>query len=123
MKVSRRWLSEFIDLPEGDPVTLAASLASLGHEVEGIERLEPPFSGVIVAKVTAIRAHPDADKIRLATVDFGSGELEVVCGAWNFEEGATVAYATVGSELAGGFKVDEREIRGVLSPGMNSSER
>ena len=123
MKVSRQWLSEFIDLPEGDPETLAASLASLGHEVEGIELLEPQFSGVIVAKVTAIRAHPDADKIRLATVDFGSGELEVVCGAWNFAEGATVAYATVGSELAGGFKVDEREIRGVVSPGMISSER
>ena len=123
MKVSWRWLTEFIDLPTDEPEELARSLASLGHEVEGYERLEPQFRGVVVARVMAIRAHPDADKVRLATVDFASGELEVVCGAWNFSEGATVAYATVGSELAGGFKVDEREIRGVMSPGMISSER
>ncbi len=123
MRVSWRWLSELIDLPIDDPDEIAQSLASLGHEVEGFEVLEPQFNGVVVAKVTRIRSHPDADRIRLATVDFGSGELEVVCGAWNFDEGATVAYATVGSELAGGFKVDEREIRGVMSPGMISSER
>ncbi|MEE9227429.1 MAG: phenylalanine--tRNA ligase subunit beta [Acidimicrobiia bacterium] len=123
MKVSWRWLSEFIVLPDDDPEQLAGSLASLGHEVEGYELLEPQFNGVVVARVTAIRAHPNADKVRLATIDFSSGELEVVCGAWNFDEGATVAYATVGSELAGGFKVDEREIRGVMSPGMIASER
>lgn len=123
MKVSLQWLSEFISLPTDDAQELSGALASLGHEVESYEILEPQFSGVVVAKVIGIRAHPDADKIRLATVDFGSGELEVVCGAWNFDEGATVAYATVGSELAGGLKVDEREIRGVMSPGMISSER
>lgn len=123
MKVSLRWLSEFISLPTEDAEDLASTLASLGHEVDGYDLLEPQFTGVVVARVTGIRAHPDADKIRLATVDFGSDVLEVVCGAWNFEEGATVAYATVGSELAGGFKVEEREIRGVMSPGMISSER
>lgn len=123
MKIPLSWLDDFIDLPTRDPAEISAILGGLGHEVEGIEVLEADFEGVVVARVTGIRPHPQADKVRLATVDFGDGKLEVVCGAWNFDEGATVAYATVGSVLAGGFQVGKREIRGVMSPGMIASER
>ena len=122
MKVSLRWLREFVDLPTEDPRRLTEVLDGLGIEVEGADELAVPFSGVVVAKVEAIRPHPSADRIRLVTIDDGSGGKEVVCGAWNFEEGATVAYATVGSVLAGGLAVGERKIRGILSPGMIASE-
>jgi phenylalanyl-tRNA synthetase beta chain len=95
----------------------------LGLEVEAVDRYSADFSGVEVARVTAIRAHPDADKIRLATVERGSGATqEVVCGAWNFGEGDLVALAIEGAVLPGGFEITAREIRGVVSNGMLCSE-
>ncbi|MGI9648803.1 MAG: phenylalanine--tRNA ligase subunit beta [Acidimicrobiia bacterium] len=123
MRVSLRWLREFIDIPITDPVEIGDLLAGLGHEVEGIEVLELPFTGVKVAKVEEIRPHPDADKIRLVTVDRGDGTQEVVCGAWNFEVGDLVTLATVGAVLPGDFEIGAREIRGVVSEGMICSER
>lgn len=123
MRVSLRWLREFIDLPVSDPTEIADVLAGLGHEVEGIDVVDVPFTGVEVARVSTIRPHPDADKIRLVTVTRRTGDQEVVCGAWNFEEGDLVALATVGAVLPGGFEVGAREIRGVVSEGMICSER
>jgi phenylalanyl-tRNA synthetase beta chain len=119
--ISLRWLREFADLPD-DGDEIAEALSNLGHEVEGIRRVEAAFSGVIVARVLEVRRHPRADKLRLARLDTGSGEQEVVCGAWNFEAGAVVPLSTVGAVLAGGLRVGEREIRGVLSRGMICSE-
>ena len=123
MKVSLNWLGEYIDLPTSDPQEIEALLASLGHEVEGIEILTKPFTGVEVARVDSIRPHPDADKIRLVTVERASGSQEVVCGAWNFGEGDVIALATVGAVLPGGFEIGSRKIRGVVSEGMICSER
>ena len=123
MIASLRWLEEFVDLPTRDPAVIAAAFDGLGFEVEAVATVEAQFRGVIVARVTAIRPHPAADRVRLVTIDIGGANLEVVCGAWNFEVGATVAYATVGSRLAGGLEVGERDIRGVPSPGMICSER
>ena len=122
MSVSLRWLSEFVDLPTSDPGELEEVLSSLGLEVEGIETIEAPFTGVVVARVLEVKPHPNADKLRLVRVDRGGGEQEVVCGAWNFEAGAIVPLATVGAVLAGGLEVGEREIRGVTSLGMICSE-
>ncbi|HUG75351.1 MAG TPA: phenylalanine--tRNA ligase subunit beta, partial [Acidimicrobiia bacterium] len=65
----------------------------------------------------------DADRIRVVTIDAGDGEVTLVCGAWNFDVGATVPYSPPGATLAGGFEVGEKEIRGVPSPGMICSER
>ena len=65
MKVSLRWLKEFVDLPTEDPDELEGALASIGHEVEGFEVLEPGFRGVVVGRVESIDAHPDADRIRV----------------------------------------------------------
>lgn len=119
--ISLRWLREFADLPD-DGEEIAEALSNLGHEVEGRQRVEAPFSGVVVARVLAVHPHPRADKLRLARLDTGSGEQEVVCGAWNFTAGAIVPLSTVGSVLAGGLRVGEREIRGVPSRGMICSE-
>lgn len=122
MKASLRWLREFVDLPEMEPARLSDAISSLGLEVESVEILEAPFTGVLVARVIAVEPHPSADRIRLATLDAGSGPVRVVCGAWNFGPGDLVAYAAVGSVLAGGLQVGEKEIRGISSPGMIASE-
>ena len=123
MKASLRWLQEFVDLPTLDPGVIAATFDGLGFEIEGVTEVVADFRGVVVAKVLAIRPHPAADRVRLVTIEDGAGGREVVCGAWNFDVGATVPYATVGSRLAGGLDVGERDIRGVRSPGMICSER
>jgi phenylalanyl-tRNA synthetase beta chain len=122
MRLPLSWLAEFIDLPTSDPATLAAVLGSLGHEVEGWETTGPSFTGVVVGRVETVRPHPDADRVRLTQVDDGSGELhEVVCGAWNFDAGAVVAFAPVGARLNPGgrpMEIEARSVRGVVSQGM-----
>jgi len=122
MKISIRWVCEYVDLPTDDPDELSDVLNQLGLEVENWEVIDAAFSGVIVAQVTEIALHPNADKLRVVTLDIGNGTHTVVCGAWNFEVGDTVALAMPGTVLPGGFEVGEREIRGVNSPGMICSE-
>jgi phenylalanyl-tRNA synthetase beta chain len=123
MKVSLKWLADYIELPTDDLDEIRSALASLGHEVEATEHLELDWTSVFVAQVERIRAHPDADKIRLCTVNTGHDKVEVVCGAWNFEERAKVAFAPPGAVLARGFEIGRRTIRGVESAGMICSER
>lgn len=112
MRVSLRWLAEYIDLPTAEPADVRRALESLGHEVEAVERLEPGWDGVVVARVEAVGPHPAADKVRVCRVDAGAGSLDVVCGAWNFEAGATVALALPGAVLPGGVEIGRRTIRG-----------
>ena len=87
MNVSLRWLREFVDIPEQEPERIAEAFASLGHEVEGFEVRESPFSGVVVGRVEEITAHPRADRLRFCKVDVGGRIEDIVCGAHNFEEG------------------------------------
>ena len=123
MKVSLNWLKEFVDLPTEDPGELSHVLAMLGHEVEGVETVTPGWTDVVVARVETVEAHPDADRVRVCTVTTGGGPITVVCGAWNFEAGATVAFAQPGAVLPGDFEIGVRKIRGVESHGMICSEK
>ena len=127
MKVPLGWLADFLEPPTSDPHQLEKILASLGHEVEGVEHVVPSFEGVAVARVEEVGPHPNADRIRLCRVNDGLQTRQVVCGAWNFQEGAIVAYARPGSRL--GLNTDRpltvgvREIRGTDSHGMIASAR
>lgn len=123
MKVTLDWLRDFVDLPTDDPEDIALALESLGLEVENIEPIHYRFSNVVVGKVIEVKPHPNADKVRLTKVDVGSEVLEIVCGAWNFEEGAIVPVAVPGAVLQGDFAITQREIRGVTSHGMICSEQ
>ena len=79
---------------------------------------------VVLAQVVEITAIPGADRIRRVVVDRGAGEaVEVVCGAWNFAVGDVVPLAPVGAELPGGFKIERRKMKGVVSNGMICSAR
>ncbi len=123
MKLSLRWLADYIDLPTQDPEELKTLLDSIGHKVESVDVLEAGWTDVYVARVDKIRPHPNADKVRLCTVTTGRDQVEVVCGAWNFESGAKVAFAVPGAVLPGGMEIGRREIRGIESAGMILSER
>ena len=104
MLLSTDWLKEAygIALP---PELLAERLTMAGLEVDSMERAAPEFSGVVVAQVLTLNPHPDADKLRVASVDSGHGEpLQVVCGAPNVAVGVKVpvrlaARAFVGAEV------------------------
>jgi phenylalanyl-tRNA synthetase beta chain len=118
MKASVEWIRELLPRLEASPELLAERLTAVGIEVEGVSHEAAALAGVVVAEVRALRAHPNADKLRLATVFDGEVEREVVCGAPNVEVGQRVALAGLGAKLAGGIIIEPREIRGVKSEGM-----
>ncbi len=121
MKISLNWLRRYVDV-EWDADEIARRLTLAGLEVDDVTRIEALFTGVRVGKVRAVRPHPGADRLRLARVDTGDEELEVVCGAPNCREGLTVAYAGLGATLPGGLVIKKAKIRGETSLGMLCSE-
>jgi phenylalanyl-tRNA synthetase beta chain len=123
MRVSEKWLKEWVD--HGlETQALADRLTMAGLEVDAIEPAAGEFSGVVVGHVTAVEAHPDADKLRVCQVDDGSGETHtVVCGAPNVHEGMRVPFARVGAVLPDGMKIKKAKLRGVESRGMLCSAK
>ena len=123
MRVVLSWMSEFADLPD-DPALIAEACGSLGLSVESIETVGSDLEGVVVAKVLDVRAHPDADRIRLVDVDAGDGEaLQIACGASNLEPGILVPLATIGTVMPDGMEIARRKMRGEWSNGMLSSAK
>ena len=105
MKVSELWLRDWVN-PSITGSKLAQQLTMAGLEVDSISPVAGAFSRVVVAKVLATSAHPQADKLTLCDVDAGSGTpLRIVCGASNVRPGLMVALALIGSELPGGMTI------------------
>src|SRR5436190_17471769 len=107
---------------------LAERLSVATAEVEGIERrgvadADGNLDRFRVGKVVAAGKHPNADRLQLCQVEVGEGEpRQIVCGAWNFGAGATVAVALPGAVLANGTKLEPTKLRGELSNGMILAE-
>ena len=121
MKISLNWLRRYVDV-SWDAEEIQRRLTLAGTEVDGVAHIAPGFTGVRVARVKSTRPHPSADRLKLALLDTGEGELEVVCGAPNCREGLTVAFAPVGAVLPGDFVIKKAKIRGEISLGMLCSE-
>jgi phenylalanyl-tRNA synthetase beta chain len=122
MKFSESWLREWVD-PDMTTEVLAHELTMAGLEVDGIEPVAPPFTGVVVGQIVNCRKHPDADKLSVCDVDVGEDEpLQIVCGAPNVFEGMKAPTALVGTSLPGGIKIKKAKLRGVESRGMLCSE-
>jgi phenylalanyl-tRNA synthetase beta chain len=103
VKLSYNWLKEYIDFDMA-PQELADVLTMLGLETEGkptqVGGVEGGFEGVLVGKVLTAEQHPNADRLRVCTVDVGGEEpLHIVCGAPNVAAGQKVPVATVGATL------------------------
>ena len=123
MQFSESWLRSFVD-PAIDSEALAHLLTMSGLEIEERDPVAPPFTGVVVARVLAVVPHPNADRLRLCTVDAGgAAPLSIVCGAPNVREGMVVACATVGAALPGGLEIKRAAVRKVDSEGMLCSAR
>src|SRR5512136_1425081 len=122
MRISLRWLAEYVPLPP--PEELARRLTAVGLEVEAVERVGRELDGVVAARIVSAERHPDADKLSVTRVDAGTGEpLQVVCGARNWKVGDLVPLATVGAELPGGHRIERARLRGVESNGMLCSAK
>jgi phenylalanyl-tRNA synthetase beta chain len=128
MRVSLKWLSEYVDL-RLPPEELAERLTHAGLAVDTIVRSGDWGDDIRVGEVAAVDPHPNADRLRLATVDVGPGERHrVVCGAPNLAVGQRIAFATVGARVRDGHTgkdsvLKPAVIRGVESAGMVLSER
>jgi phenylalanyl-tRNA synthetase beta chain len=128
MRVPLSWLKEYapVDAPVAD---LVERLSVASAEVKGIEhRGVPDANGnlglFLVGRVVEAGKHPNADRLQLCRVDVGEDEpRQIVCGAWNFGAGATVAVALPGAVLPGGQKLERAKLRGTVSDGMILSER
>ncbi|MBE3595567.1 MAG: phenylalanine--tRNA ligase subunit beta [Hydrogenibacillus sp.] len=120
MRVSWQWLSEWIDLGDMTPEALAERLTAAGVAVEQIIRRGEGIAGVLVARVLDVRAHPNADRLKVVTVEtaFGGPTHTVVTGAPDVEAGAFYPYAAPGARLAGGVRIERQAFRGVVSEGM-----
>ena len=127
MRVPVSWLREYVPLEMPLP-ELADRLSVSTAEVEGIERRGVPDDdgnlGLFrVGRVLEAEKHPNADRLQLCRVDVGEGDArQIVCGAWNFGAGATVAVALPGARLPGGLQLEQRKVRGELSDGMILAE-
>ncbi|WP_151791903.1 phenylalanine--tRNA ligase subunit beta [Acinetobacter soli] len=118
MKISESWLRTWVN-PAIDSETLTDQLTMLGLEVDELAPIAKPFTGVVVGEVLSVEQHPDADRLRVTTVNIGNGEpLQIVCGAPNVRVGMKAPVATIGAVLPGDFKIKKGKLRGIESQGM-----
>ena len=129
MKISYNWLKQFLQT-DWEVNKTSELLTDLGLEVEGVETIESikgSLEGVVVGEVMTCIQHPNADRLKLTTVDLGSGDpVQIVCGAPNVAVGQKVPVATIGTmlydDLGVGFKIKKGKIRGEESHGMICAE-
>ncbi len=128
MNISLRWLEDFLRRPL-DPADVTDRLAMLGAPVDAVEPLHADLAEIVVGLVEDVRPHPNADRLRVATVDDGTGRrLNVVCGAPNVGVGKKYPFARVGATVPNGkggapMKLERAKLRGEVSEGMLCSAR
>ncbi|WP_313501308.1 phenylalanine--tRNA ligase subunit beta [Kaistella carnis] len=129
MKISNNWLKDYIKT-DLKTEKIGDYLTDIGLEVEGIDSFESvkgSLEGIVVGKVLTCEQHPNADKLKLTTVDVGNGKvLNIVCGAPNVAAGQIVPVAVVGTKIytkdGSSFEIKEAKIRGEVSQGMICAE-
>ncbi len=120
--VSDKWLRQYVKMKQG-PKEFAAAISQTGPSVERIEKQGELLDKVVVGRIISLAKHPNADKLRLARVDVGTGTLDIVCGGSNLAENQLVAVARVGARVrwhgqGEPITLEPATIRGVASEGM-----
>ncbi len=118
MKLSLKWLRDFVDIDLDNARAVADGLTGRGLEVESVSFQNKGLENVVVGKIQEKQKHPDADKLSLLKVNIGSDVLQIVCGASNMKEGDKVAVALIGAKLPNDMEIKRSKIRGVESCGM-----
>ena len=129
MKISYNWLKQFIKI-DWQSVETSSLLTDLGLEVEVVEKYQSVkggLEGIVVGHVLTCAPHPDADRLKITTVDLGDGTpVQIVCGASNVAAGQKVPVATIGTILydkdGEAFTIKKGKIRGQESHGMICAE-
>ena len=127
MKISKSWLNDYVDCADLSKEQFYETVTTKVAEVDKVHPHAAPVSGAVVALVKAVRPHPGRDKLVVATVATGSGEIDVVCGAPNCRAGMFTAYIAPGgvaekADGTGSLTVEKREVAGVQSAGILVSE-
>ena len=118
MKLSRKWLNEFVAVDANDK-EFAEAMTLSGSKVETTEDLGAEIKNVVVGRIRKMERHPDSDHMWVCRVDVGQNEpVQIVTGAWNIHEGDLVPVALHKAVLPGGKKIERGKLRGVLSDGM-----
>ncbi len=117
MKLSRKWLNEFVEI-DVDDREFAEAMTLSGSKVEGTEDLGAEISHVVAGRITAMERHPDSDHMWICRADVGTEEVQIVTGAWNIHVGDLVPVALDGATLPGGKTIHEGRLRGAVSEGM-----
>lgn len=118
MKLSRKWLSDYITLNVTDR-EFAHAMTMSGSKVEGYEKEGAELTGIVVGQILTLERHPDSDHLWVCKVDVGQAEpLQIVTGAQNLKEGDIVPVALDNSVVSGGKKIKKGKLRGVESCGM-----
>jgi phenylalanyl-tRNA synthetase beta chain len=125
MKCSLKWLRRYVDV-NCSPETLAKRITLAGTEVARVDTVGG-WDNVFIGQIAEINPHPNADRLRLATVSLGEEQVTVVCGAPNLVIGDKIVFARIGAHLIDGHSGEKtvlksNKIRGVLSEGMVCSE-
>ncbi len=121
MKVSYRWLQEFVEIP-WSAQELADRLTMAGLEVESVESIAPALDQVVVGEIEEITVHPNADSLNVCQICVGEERKTIVCGAPNVAVGMKVPVALEGVILPNGMQIKSVDLRGVKSYGMACSE-
>ena len=129
MKISINWLKDYVET-NSQPEEISEILTNLGLEVEKLslfESVKGGLNGVVAGKVLQCEKHPDADRLKVTSIDLGDNEIsEIVCGAPNIEKGQIVPVAKVGSKIytteGTEIKIKKSKIRGIVSNGMVCAE-
>lgn len=116
MRVSFKWLKEYVEIPVS-PEELAERMTMSGVAVENIEYPGKGLDKIVTGKIEQISPHPDADKLVICRINTGSEVLQIVTGAPNVREGQVILLALVGATLPGG-KITKAKLRGIESYGM-----
>ena len=124
MKFTLSWLKEYLET-DADLTRISETLTAIGLEVEGIDNPAEEFAPFTAAKVISAEQHPDADRLKVLSVDTGAGTpVQIVCGAPNARAGMTGIFAPPGAYIPGlDVVLQKGKIRGVESNGMMVSER